>query len=291
LGTGSLAFFLWLVLFFVLAAIGIAWQWRRYRNLDLFGMGGPAEMPAAKREAPIVDVAATLTASEASAASAVEAEAAVPSVGAVAPVAAVAAVSAEEAATPAEEQVIELAPEVPEEQPVVEDPVVDEVVDESPVVEEVVTDDISRMAAPLDGTEQATLQQKIDFVEGIGPAYASRLNEVGIQTVLDLLHRGATTKGRAELVEATGIAAGLILKWVNHADLFRVKGVGGQFGELLEAAGVDTVPELAQRNSLNLFNKLSEVNAEKKLAGRSPHQAEVENWVAQAKNLPRIVEY
>jgi predicted flap endonuclease-1-like 5' DNA nuclease len=108
---------------------------------------------------------------------------------------------------------------------------------------------------------------------------------------MDLLRRGATRKGRAELVEVTGIAAGLIMKWVNAADLYRVKGIGKQFGELLEAAGVDTVPELAQRNPLNLYTKLSEVNTEKKVAGRAPHQSEVESWVAQAKELPRVIEY
>ena len=81
------------------------------------------------------------------------------------------------------------------------------------------------------------------------------------------------------------------MKWVNAADLYRVRGVGKQFGELLEAAGVDTVPELAQRNPVNLFTKLSEVNAEKKLTGRSPHQSEVESWVTQAKELPRVIEY
>ena len=79
--------------------------------------------------------------------------------------------------------------------------------------------------------------------------------------MIDLLRRGATRRGRAELVEATGIAIELIMKWINSADLFRVLGVGKQFAELLEAAGVDTVPELAQRNPVNLFNKLSEVNA------------------------------
>ncbi len=147
------------------------------------------------------------------------------------------------------------------------------------------------LEATSDGTEMAALQEKVNFVEGIGPAYGEKLNAAGIVVVLDLLKRGATRKGRAELVEATGIASGLIMKWVNHADLFRVKGVSKQFAELLEAAGVDTVPELAQRNPVNLFTRLGEVNAEKKLTGRSPHQGEVESWVSQAKTLPRIIEY
>jgi predicted flap endonuclease-1-like 5' DNA nuclease len=146
-------------------------------------------------------------------------------------------------------------------------------------------------AATSDGTDAAALQEKVEFVEGIGVTYGAKLNEAGIVTALDLLRRGATRQGRAELERTTGIAGGLILKWVNHSDLFRIKGVSKQFAELLEAAGVDTVPELAQRNPVNLFTRLSEVNAEKKLVGRDPHQGEVDSWVSQATSLPRIVEY
>ncbi|MCU0502326.1 MAG: DUF4332 domain-containing protein [Anaerolineae bacterium] len=137
----------------------------------------------------------------------------------------------------------------------------------------------------------ANLREKVEFIEGIGAAYAAKLNQAGVVTVMDLLRRGATRKGRAELAESTGLDAGLILTWINHADLFRIKGVGKQFGELLEAAGVDTVVELAQRNPANLFSKLAQVNAEKKLTGRSPRQDEVNNWVQQAKSLSRVVEY
>jgi predicted flap endonuclease-1-like 5' DNA nuclease len=150
---------------------------------------------------------------------------------------------------------------------------------------------LKQLEATLSAADLGNLREKVDFIEGIGAAYAAKLNEIGVVTVMDLLQRGATRKGRAELVEATGIAAALILKWVNHADLFRITGVGKQFGELLEAAGVDTVVELAQRNPVNLFNRLALVNAEKKLAGRSPRQDEVSKWVEQAKGLPRVVEY
>ncbi len=176
-----------------------------------------------------------------------------------------------------------------EEEP--EPPKEPEIIEEEPVVEAEQPEAQDQLEETLDGTQMAALQEKVIFVEGIGATYAGKLNEAGIETVIDLLRRGATRKGRAELVEATAIPAGLILKWVNQADLFRVKGVGKQYGELLEAAGVDTVPELAQRNPVNLFEKLSEVNSEKKLTGRAPHQAEVESWVTQAKNLPRIIEY
>jgi predicted flap endonuclease-1-like 5' DNA nuclease len=150
---------------------------------------------------------------------------------------------------------------------------------------------LKQIEAGLGAADLGNLREKVDFIEGVGPAYAAKLNEIGVVTVMDLLQRGATRKGRAELVEATGIAAGLILKWINHADLFRITGVGKQFGELLEAAGVDTVVELAQRNPVNLFSRLAQVNAEKKLAGRAPRQDEVSKWVEQAKGLPRVVEY
>jgi predicted flap endonuclease-1-like 5' DNA nuclease len=150
---------------------------------------------------------------------------------------------------------------------------------------------LMQLEATLSTPDVANLSEKVEFIEGIGAAYAAKLNQAGVMTVLDLLQRGATRKGRAELVESTGIDAGLILTWINHADLFRIKGVGKQFGELLEAAGVDTVVELAQRNPVNLFSKLAQVNGEKKLAGRSPRQDEVNSWVQQAKGLARVVEY
>ena len=166
--------------------------------------------------------------------------------------------------------------------------------DATPTVPAAEADDdahLMQFEETLNTSDQANLNEKVEFIEGIDAAYAAKLNQAGVMTVLDLLQRGATRKGRAELVESTGIDAGLILTWVNHADLFRIEGVGKQFGELLEAAGVDTVVELAQRNPANLFSKLAQVNAEKKLAGRSPRQDEVNTWVQQAKGLPRVVEY
>jgi predicted flap endonuclease-1-like 5' DNA nuclease len=128
-------------------------------------------------------------------------------------------------------------------------------------------------------------------IEGVGETYAAKLKDAGVATVEALLEQGSTPKGREGLAQATGITAKLILKWVNHADLFRIKGVAGQFAELLEAAGVDTVAELAQRNAANLAKALAEVNAEKKLAGTTPSESQVEKWVAEAKELPRAVEY
>jgi predicted flap endonuclease-1-like 5' DNA nuclease len=132
---------------------------------------------------------------------------------------------------------------------------------------------------------------RIQEVEGIGPAYAAKLAEVDIDTVEELLERGASSKGRKKLVKATGISAKLILKWVNRADLARVKGVGEEYADLLELAGVDTVPELAQRKPKNLHQKMVEVNEEKDLVRRVPSLSAVKDWVAQAKELGRVVTY
>lgn len=130
---------------------------------------------------------------------------------------------------------------------------------------------------------------KIIDIEGVGEVYAEKLIAAGIEKVEQLLDRCATPKGRKELAKATDIAEKLILRWTNHADLFRIKGVGPQFSELLEAAGVDTVKELRNRVPANLQAKLEEVNAEKKLVRRVPALKEVEKMVEQAKELdPRM---
>jgi predicted flap endonuclease-1-like 5' DNA nuclease len=135
------------------------------------------------------------------------------------------------------------------------------------------------------------LMTKLIVVEGIGEAYAQKLREAGIATVEALLAAGASPKGRQEIAEKTGIGHKLILEWVNRADLFRIKGIGEEYSDLLEAAGVDTVPELAQRNAENLFAKFGEVNEAEKLVRRLPTLAQVANWIDQAKALRRIVTY
>lgn len=132
---------------------------------------------------------------------------------------------------------------------------------------------------------------KIEAIEGIGPVYGEKLLAIGVRTVEKLLKTGATKKGRIQLAEDTGISEELILTWVNHADLFRIKGVGPQYSELLEASGVDTVVELANRNPENLFAKMREVNAEKRLVRLTPALVQVQSWVSQAKDLPRAVFY
>jgi predicted flap endonuclease-1-like 5' DNA nuclease len=132
---------------------------------------------------------------------------------------------------------------------------------------------------------------KLTTIEGIGEVYEAKFVEVGIKSVEALLEAGATKKGRIDLAEKSGISEKLVLKFVNHADLFRIKGIAGEYAELLEAAGVDTVVELAGRRPDNLTAKLAEVNDEKKLVRRVPVLKEVEKWVTQAKELPRAVFY
>ena len=128
--------------------------------------------------------------------------------------------------------------------------------------------------------------KKIDEIEGIGAAYAGKLAADGIGDTDSLLEKGCTKKGRAAIAEKCGISEKLVLKWVNMADLFRIKGVGSEYAELLECGGVDTVKELATRNAENLAAKLAEVNADKSLTRRVPSQSVVEEWVSQAKALP-----
>lgn len=132
---------------------------------------------------------------------------------------------------------------------------------------------------------------KIEEIEGIGPAYGQKLRDAGVSTTDKLLAATLTKKQRKALAEKTEISEKLILKFANMADLFRITGVGQEFAELLEAAGVDTVPELAQRNAANLTSKMEEVNEAKKLTRRTPSLSEVEKWVEEAKSLPRALEY
>ncbi len=132
---------------------------------------------------------------------------------------------------------------------------------------------------------------KLEYIEGIGPAYAEKLQAAGVRSTDALLKKGATPQGRKALAEATGISPDLILNWVNAADLYRVRGIGSEYAQLLERAGVNTVVELAQRNPENLYARLVEINAEKSLVRQLPSQRQVAAWVEQAKTLPRVIEY
>ena len=128
-------------------------------------------------------------------------------------------------------------------------------------------------------------------IEGIGEKYAIKLKMIGISTTEILLERGQTPQRRQEIADKSSITKTLILEWVNLADLFRIKGVGEEYSDLLEEAGVDTVVELAQRNPTNLYQSVVAVNQKNKLVRKLPTQDQVSDWVKQAKKLPRVVKY
>ena len=197
------------------------------------------------------------------------------------------------AVAPAAEQ--EAAPREPIAPPAEREPTSEQAVteEEAPEAEPEVQEGMAEPEPKTDVqvTGAAALSHDLSYVEGIGEVYSGKLKEAGVDTPQALLERGATPQGRKELAEATGITGTLILEWVNHVDLYRIKGVGSEYADLLEAAGVDTVVELAQRNPANLFEKLTEVNAEKQLVRKMPTNSEVEDWVTQAKDLPRVITY
>ncbi len=132
---------------------------------------------------------------------------------------------------------------------------------------------------------------KLIDVEGIGEKFALKLEKAGIKSMNDLLENGATPAGRKEIAKNSGIADGLILEWVNRVDLFRIKGVGEEYSDLLEASGVDTVVELGKRKPENLFKAMVEVNEAKKKVRKLPTLEQVQDWIAQAKKLPRKISY
>jgi len=135
------------------------------------------------------------------------------------------------------------------------------------------------------------MAKSIEAIEGIGPAYGAKLREIGCSSPAKLLKAGADRQGRKQIAEKSGISDSVILRCVNMADLFRIKGVATQYAELLEAAGVDTVKELRNRNAANLTEAMKNTNAEKKLVRLVPSLKSVENWVEQAKSLPPVVTY
>lgn len=132
---------------------------------------------------------------------------------------------------------------------------------------------------------------KIIDIEGVGPAYAKKLSDAGVKTVEALLKQGATPKGREEVAKKSGLGHHEILEWVNRADLYRIKGVGSEYSDLLENAGVDTVVELSKRDAKNLTAKMAEANTKRKVVRRLPTEKQVGSWINQAKKLPRVVSY
>lgn len=135
------------------------------------------------------------------------------------------------------------------------------------------------------------MSKSIQSVEGIGPKYAEMLKQTGIETTSNLLEVGGNKSGRKALAEKTSISESSILKWVNMCDLFRVNGIAGQFAELLEGAGVDTIKELRTRNAENLVEKMAALNEEKHLCKTSPGLKTVSKWIEQAKTLEPMVSH
>jgi predicted flap endonuclease-1-like 5' DNA nuclease len=131
----------------------------------------------------------------------------------------------------------------------------------------------------------------INKIEGIGPSHTKKFAEVGVTTVEHLLKAGSTPKGRKELATKTGFHEHHLLKWVNQADLLRIKGVGRQYAELLQSSGVDSVKELAQRKPDHLHEKLKESNDAKRQVHIVPNLTSITNWIGEAKKLPRVVSY
>jgi predicted flap endonuclease-1-like 5' DNA nuclease len=148
------------------------------------------------------------------------------------------------------------------------------------------------LASSLHAAEKPKASKgKLTSIQGIAAATEAKLKAAGVNSVDELLEQGATPKGREDLAAKSGVSAGQILKFVNYADLFRIKGIAGQTAELLEAAGVNTVAELAQRNASNLATKLAEVNDAKKVTGKVPNEKQVGEWIEAAKTLPKKVTY
>jgi len=132
---------------------------------------------------------------------------------------------------------------------------------------------------------------RISTIEGIGPTYQKRLDSAGIHTTEELLNMCKKRSARHHLAEDTGISEKMILRWTNHADLFRIKGIGEEYADLLEAAGVDTVPELGRRNPEHLCEALHRINEEKRLVHKMPSENQVRTWIREAKTLPRMITY
>lgn len=135
------------------------------------------------------------------------------------------------------------------------------------------------------------MNYKIETIEGVGKVMGDKLRASGVADTAALLAKTATPKDRAALAAKSGISGKLILKFANRADLMRVNGVGEEYADLLEAAGVDTVPELAQRQAQNLFDALTKTNTEKKLVRQTPSLSAVKGWIAAAKDMPRVLQY
>jgi len=128
-------------------------------------------------------------------------------------------------------------------------------------------------------------------IEGIGDTYADQLQAIGITSIEALLENGSTRLGRVKIVEQAGVSEKRLLNWINRADLARISGVSTQYADLLEVAGVDTVVELAMRNPENLTKAMVDINNEKSLVRKVPALSQVQDWILQAAELPRVISY
>jgi predicted flap endonuclease-1-like 5' DNA nuclease len=180
----------------------------------------------------------------------------------------------------------ELAEELPLEEPAAEAPAAVDWLPEAEVAD-------AKLVEPEEPPKDfwGKYNRKIVEVEGIGPAYTEKLTAYGITTTQGYLQQCATPRGRQELAAKTGISSKFILEWANHIDLMRIQGIGPQWAELLEAADVNTVREMALRNPKNLLKTMTELNESKKLVRQLPTLAQLEDWIEQAKELPRILDY
>ncbi|MFN2141181.1 MAG: DUF4332 domain-containing protein [Candidatus Promineifilaceae bacterium] len=170
------------------------------------------------------------------------------------------------------------------------DSAVDEATDEVQDAAEAASRSIDVDLPDLDDTARGAVS-KIAAVTGMGAVEAAKFYDSGVAKASNLLERAATPQGRAELAEETGLDENEILVQAKKLDLMRVKGVGVKYAALLLAAGVDTVPELATRNPKNLLAKMEEINKSKGLVEGLPSEEQVGDWVAQAKELPRMIYY
>jgi predicted flap endonuclease-1-like 5' DNA nuclease len=130
---------------------------------------------------------------------------------------------------------------------------------------------------------------KLEEVEGIGPVFAKRLRAAGVRSIRGLLEKGMDSKGRKEIAASVKTTPKQVLEWVNRADLFRVKGVGEQYSDLLEKAGVDTSVELAKRDPAKLHAALAKAGAKAQVVGQLPSAKRVAAWVKHAKTLKRVI--
>jgi predicted flap endonuclease-1-like 5' DNA nuclease len=132
---------------------------------------------------------------------------------------------------------------------------------------------------------------KIEDVEGIGPAWAEKLVAAGVKSTDDLLMAGGSSSGRERLEAATGISSKRLLEWVNHVDLMRINGVGSEYADLLEAAGVDSAAELAQRNAKNLADTFQSLDAARNTVRNIPTEAVIQRWIDEARTMDKVVSH